>query len=40
VLAKKRWLHYSRSPEELNLMRMAKSAVDPGNLLNAGRVFD
>jgi FAD/FMN-containing dehydrogenase len=39
-LAKKRWLPYSRSAEELALMRKLKAALDPANLLNAGRVFD
>jgi FAD/FMN-containing dehydrogenase len=39
-LNKKRWLPYSRNPEELNLMRKLKAALDPSNLLNAGRVFD
>jgi FAD/FMN-containing dehydrogenase len=34
--AKQRWLHLSRSPEELRVFRAIKSALDPTNTLNAG----
>jgi FAD/FMN-containing dehydrogenase len=37
-LEKKRWLHLSRSAEEIALMRTLKSALDPKGILNPGRV--
>ena len=37
--AKRAWLHLSRTPEELALLRQLKHAVDPDGLLNADRVF-
>lgn len=37
--AKRAWLHLSRTPEELALLRQLKRAVDPDGLLNAERVF-
>jgi len=39
-LHKKPYLHHSRSPAELTLMRTLKQALDPRNILNPGRVFD
>lgn len=39
-LDKKRWLPWVRSPAELSAMRRLKSAFDPQNILNPGRVFD
>ena len=36
---KKPYLHHSRSPAELDLMRTLKGAVDPKGLLNPGRVI-
>ena len=39
-LEKKRWLSISRSPEEIQLMRTLKRALDPRSILNPGRVFD
>lgn len=36
---KREYLHYSRSPEELALMRRLKRALDPGGILNPGRVI-
>lgn len=39
-LDKKRWLPLVRSPAELSAMRRLKSAFDPHNILNPGRVFD
>ena len=38
-LDKREWLPLSRKPEELALMRQIKSALDPQNLLNRGRVL-
>lgn len=37
---KKAWLERSRSDSELALMRQLKRSLDPGNLLNPGKVFD
>ena len=39
-IEKKRYLKYSRSPEELTLMRLLKSSIDPNNILNPGKIFD
>ena len=36
---KRGYLHYSRSPEELALMRRLKKALDPKDILNRGRVI-
>ncbi len=36
---KRGYLHYSRSPEELALMRRMKNALDPRGILNPGRVI-
>ena len=36
---KKPFLHYSRTPEELALMRQLKAALDPKGTLNPGKVF-
>ena len=33
------FLHYSRSPEEIALMRTVKTALDPKNILNPGKVI-
>ena len=37
--AKRGWLHLSRTPEELALLRQLKQVVDPTGLLNMERVF-
>ncbi len=37
--AKAAWLHLSRSPEELAVMKSVKAAVDPAGLLNPGVLF-
>ena len=39
-LLKKPWLHYSRSPGELALIRGLKGLLDPKGLLNPGKVVD
>ena len=38
-LIKKPFLSYTRSPEELTLMRQIKTLLDPRNVLNPGKVF-
>lgn len=37
-LEKKPWLHLSRTPEEIALMRTLKQALDPKGILNPGKV--
>ena len=37
---KKDWLSHSRNDAEIALMKSIKQNLDPGNLLNPGRVFD
>jgi len=39
-LEKKRYLHYSRSPEEIATMTLLKRSLDPNNILNPGKVID
>jgi FAD/FMN-containing dehydrogenase len=39
-LLKKEWLGYTRSAVEIAAMRAVKRALDPGNLLNPGKIFD
>lgn len=36
---KRQWLKNSRSPQEIQLMRTLKQVMDPGNLLNPGKVL-
>ncbi|MDP1631219.1 MAG: FAD-binding oxidoreductase [Caulobacter sp.] len=38
-LQKRAYLHLSRSAEEIALMRQLKAALDPGNLLNPGKIL-
>lgn len=38
-LEKKEWLHLSRNPAEIALMRQLKSALDPHGILNPGKIF-
>ena len=38
-LEKRDYLGYSRGPEEIALMRRLKAALDPGNILNPGKIF-
>ena len=37
---KRQWLQNSRSTEEIALMRSLKQVLDPGNLLNPGKIFE
>lgn len=39
-LLKKDWLPWSRSPEELAVLRALKTALDPEGRLNPGKIFD
>jgi len=36
---KRRWLAHARTPEQIALMRTLKSAMDPKNILNPGKVI-
>ena len=38
-LEKRKWLHLSRSPEELSLMRLLKQALDPKGILNPDKIW-
>jgi FAD/FMN-containing dehydrogenase len=38
-LLKREFLHYSRSPAELALMRAIKQAMDPNGILNPGKIL-
>ena len=38
-MVKREFLHFSRSPEELSLMRLLKSTLDPNGILNPGKVL-
>jgi FAD/FMN-containing dehydrogenase len=38
-LLKREFLHLSRSPEEIALMRAIKKAMDPNGILNPGKIF-
>jgi FAD/FMN-containing dehydrogenase len=39
-LYKKNYLHLSRTPEEIALMKRLKQVFDPNNILNRGKIFD
>ncbi|MCB0377334.1 MAG: FAD-binding oxidoreductase [Bdellovibrionales bacterium] len=39
-LLKKDYLEYSRSPEEIRIMKGIKKVFDPDNILNPGKIFD
>ena len=39
-LPKKDYLQYSRSPEEIALMRHVKQVFDPNGVMNPGKIFD
>jgi FAD/FMN-containing dehydrogenase len=38
-LAKKSYLTYSRSKEEIEIMKKIKLAFDPDNIINPGKIF-
>ena len=38
-LAKKKWLSFSRSPQEIAVMKSIKNLVDPNNIMNPGKIF-
>ncbi len=38
-LYKKQWLALSRTPQEIQLMKMLKRALDPRSILNPGKIF-
>jgi FAD/FMN-containing dehydrogenase len=38
-LAKKKFLHYSRSPEEIEILKQIKKIFDPDNIINPGKIF-
>ena len=37
---KKKYLKYSRTEKEINLMKNIKREFDPSNILNPGKIFD
>ena len=39
-LAKKKFLHYSRSPQEIEILKQIKKIFDPDNIINPGKIFD
>ena len=39
-MLKKDYLHYSRSKEEISIMKSIKKIFDPDNILNPGKIFD
>ncbi|MGB1907890.1 MAG: FAD-linked oxidase C-terminal domain-containing protein, partial [Spongiibacter sp.] len=39
-LLKKDYLTYSRSAEEVALMRQVKQVFDPAGIMNPGKIFD
>jgi FAD/FMN-containing dehydrogenase len=38
-LSKKKWLEFSKSPQEIALMRSIKNLLDPNNIMNPGKIF-
>ena len=38
-LAKKKWLRFSRSPQEIAVMKSIKNLLDPNNIMNPGKIF-
>jgi len=39
-LLKKPYLEFSRTPDELAILRAVKQALDPMGILNPGKIFD
>ena len=39
-LLKKDYLHYSRSPLEIEIMKQIKKVFDPQGIMNPGKIFD
>jgi FAD/FMN-containing dehydrogenase len=38
-MAKKKFLHYTKSPEEIQIMREIKKIFDPDSIINPGKIF-
>jgi FAD/FMN-containing dehydrogenase len=38
-LTKKKWLEFSKSPQEIALMKSIKKLLDPNNIMNPGKIF-
>ena len=38
-LSKKKWLEFSKSPQEIALMKSIKKLLDPNNIMNPGKIF-
>lgn len=38
-LAKKKFLHYTRSPQEIEILKQIKRIFDPDNIINPGKIF-
>ena len=39
-MTKRDYLHYSRSPEEIALMKAVKAVFDPNGIMNPGKIFN
>jgi FAD/FMN-containing dehydrogenase len=39
-LSEKPYLEYTRSPDEIQLMREIKKVFDPDGIINPGKIFD
>ena len=39
-LLKKRYLHYARSPAEIDQIKVLKQALDPAGVMNPGKILD
>lgn len=38
-IARKKWLSFSKSPEEIAVMKSIKKVLDPNNIMNPGKIF-
>ena len=38
-MTKKKWLPFSRSPQEIAVMKSIKNLLDPNNIMNPGKIF-